>query len=125
MAALLLAGGGYLVILAPVYQFLYSPFDKAIGHYRQYNRQMLKVLTPSGLTNLCTFFYDSIGTFASLANVLVLRSPMASMQQTRFWDRYMMPLATIVDRIAAYSFGRSVIQVWQKRQGDGIDYGAS
>lgn len=43
-AAALLNPGGHIIVLSPAFQFLYNPFDKAIGHYRRYNKRMLKKL---------------------------------------------------------------------------------
>ena len=31
--------GGHLIILCPAHQKLFTPFDKAIGHFRRYNRR--------------------------------------------------------------------------------------
>jgi SAM-dependent methyltransferase len=37
--------GGHLVILCPAHEVLYSPFDKAIGHFRRYNKRMYRELS--------------------------------------------------------------------------------
>src|SRR5688500_4284746 len=41
-AADLLDPGGHIIVLSPAFQHLFSPFDKAIGHFRRYNRTMMK-----------------------------------------------------------------------------------
>ncbi|MEN8445006.1 MAG: class I SAM-dependent methyltransferase [Cyanobacteria bacterium J06555_13] len=38
-ATLRLQRNGYLIVLSPAHQFLYSPFDQAVGHYRRYTKQ--------------------------------------------------------------------------------------
>ena len=38
----LLKPNGHLIVLVPAYQYLFSEFDKAIGHYRRYNKSMLR-----------------------------------------------------------------------------------
>ena len=45
-AADLLREGGHLVVLAPAHDWLFSPFDDAIGHFRRYNSASLRALTP-------------------------------------------------------------------------------
>ena len=35
-AAARLRPGGHLIVLSPAHQWLFSPFDEAIGHYRRY-----------------------------------------------------------------------------------------
>lgn len=114
MAQKHLKKGGYLVILSPAYNFLYTEFDKAIGHYRRYNRPMMHSLTPAGLRPVTTFNLDMVGLLASAGNLLVLKSPQPSLKQILFWDRVLVPISRIVDRLFFYRFGRSIIQVWQK-----------
>src|SRR5713226_3112427 len=41
-AAGLLRSGGRIVVLAPAHQWLYAPFDRAIGHHRRYNTRRLR-----------------------------------------------------------------------------------
>ena len=60
--------GGHLIVLAPAHQSLYTPFDKAIGHYRRYSKNSLAALIPAGLRRDKLIYLDSIGAFASLGN---------------------------------------------------------
>src|SRR5690348_5415327 len=46
VAAGLLSTGGYLIILVPAHQKLFSEFDRMIGHFRRYNRNSLKSIIP-------------------------------------------------------------------------------
>jgi SAM-dependent methyltransferase len=112
-AARLLAPGGCLIVLAPAHQFLYSPFDRAIGHFRRYNMAGLKALTPPGSPVASVFMLDSAGFFASLANRMVLRASMPTEGQIAFWDRAIVPFSRLLDRITLYRFGKSVVAVWR------------
>lgn len=113
-AATRLAPGGYLVVLSPAFPSLFSPFDKAIGHYRRYTRRMLNQLTPTGLSVVHHRYYDSVGYFASLCNRLLLRKKYPTQQQVLFWDRWMVPVSRITDRLFFHQFGKSIIAIWQK-----------
>lgn len=112
-AAGLLAPGGRIVVLAPAHQFLYSPFDRAIGHFRRYNLTGLRRLTPEGCRVASAFMLDSAGFFASLANRLVLRSSMPTPAQIAIWDRLIVPISRLLDPIAGFRFGKSAVIVWQ------------
>ncbi|HEY9619553.1 MAG TPA: methyltransferase domain-containing protein [Crinalium sp.] len=114
-AKTLLAPGGYLVVLAPAHQWLYTAFDQAIGHYRRYNRESLLQLTPSGLNCISTRYLDSVGLLASLGNRLLLRSAQPTRQQIRLWDRYMVRLSTFIDPVVFHSVGKSILVVWQRQ----------
>jgi len=112
-ASRLLAPGGHLVILAPAHHFLYSPFDKSIGHFRRYNIAGLRALTPSTCHVVRTFMLDSIGFFISLANRFILRSASPTRAQIMAWDRCIVPLSRVIDPLTGFRFGKSVIVVWQ------------
>jgi ubiquinone/menaquinone biosynthesis C-methylase UbiE len=113
-AAALLNTGGHIIVLSPAFQFLYSPFDKAIGHYRRYTKKMLRDITPAGLQVNSTRYYDSVGYFAALMNKLFLRQKYPSRKQVMFWDKWLVPVSRISDRVFFHSFGKSIIGVWKK-----------
>ena len=47
-AARLVRPGGHIVVLSPAHQWLFSEFDKSIGHIRRYDKRNLRSLMPSG-----------------------------------------------------------------------------
>ena len=113
-AASLLNQGGHLIVLAPALQHLFSPFDKAIGHYRRYNKKMMKKLTPDSLKLIQCKYYDSTGYFASLINKLFLKQKSPTLKQVTFLDSYIMPVSTITDPLLFHIFGKSILAVWTK-----------
>jgi 2-polyprenyl-3-methyl-5-hydroxy-6-metoxy-1,4-benzoquinol methylase len=106
--------GGALIVLVPAHQFLYTPFDKKIGHFRRYSRSRLKSAVPKQLKEVGVRYLDSTGLLASLANKLFLKSDMPSAPQIKFWDRFMVPLSRFTDRITFFSLGKSVLGIWRK-----------
>lgn len=106
--------GGHLIVLAPAYQFLFSEFDRAVGHFRRYDREMLSTLTPPGFGTSVSYYLDSIGLLASLTNLVLLRSSQPTLKQILFWDTYMVRLSRILDPLVNYSFGRSILCVWER-----------
>jgi hypothetical protein len=108
-----LAAGGHLIVLAPAHQFLFSPFDAAIGHYRRYDRAGLVGLEPPGCVLAACRMLDSVGFFASLANRMLLSSAMPSRGQIAVWDKYLVPLSRSVDIALGYRFGKTVVAIWR------------
>ena len=106
--------GGYLVVLAPAHQWLFSPFDAAVGHFRRYSRRSLLGLGPSGTRVVRARYLDSVGLLASLANRVILRNALPTAGQIRVWDGYMVPCSRFLDSIFRYNFGKTVIVVWQR-----------
>jgi hypothetical protein len=113
-ASSLLNKGGHLIVLSPAFQSLYSPFDKAIGHYRRYSLTELKQLTPPSVKIIQLRYLDSVGYFASLFNKLFLRQSYPTLKQVSFWDKWMIPVSRFTDKIFFHSFGKSIVAVWKK-----------
>ena len=113
-AARLLKPGGHIVVLSPAHPFLYSPFDRAIGHYRRYTRESLKALAPSGLELARLIYLDSVGLLASLGNRLILRSEQPSPSQIALWDKFLVRASEVVDPLLGYNVGKSVLGVWRR-----------
>jgi SAM-dependent methyltransferase len=114
-AADMITAGGYLVVLSPAYQMLYTSFDAAIGHYRRYTIETLQRITPASTSFVRGFYLDSFGVIASFANLVLLKQSQPTLSQVLFWDRVIVPCSTILDTITARSFGRSVVGVWRRR----------
>jgi SAM-dependent methyltransferase len=106
--------GGFLVVLAPAHQSLYTPFDKALGHYRRYNKETLSAVVPDELELTDLKYLDCIGATASLGNRLILKSKSPSVKQLAVWDKLMIPLSKLVDPLLGYRAGKSVLGVWRK-----------
>lgn len=106
--------GGHLVVLSPAHPFLFTPFDRAIGHFRRYTRRSLAEISPAGATRARWRYLDAVGFFASLANRLMLSQSMPTARQLWVWDRLMVPLSRLVDPLLFYAFGKSVLGIWRR-----------
>jgi SAM-dependent methyltransferase len=113
-AAAHLAPGGLLVVLAPAHGWLYTAFDRAIGHCRRYTKASLAGVTPPDTTLRRLFYLDSAGLLASAANRLLLKQRMPNASQIRFWDRVLVPCSRVVDPITFHTIGKSVVGVWER-----------
>ena len=117
LAARLLRPGGRLVVLAPAHQWLYSPFDEAIGHYRRYSRMSLAALTCEGLRLTTLRSLDAVGLLASAGNRFLLRDAHPTPAQIRLWDRVLVRASRVVDPVFGYRIGKSVLAVWERTPG--------
>jgi SAM-dependent methyltransferase len=109
-----LRAGGSLVVLCPAHQALYSEFDRAIGHFRRYDKTSLAACAPPGAEQRELYYLDSVGMLASLANRALLKQKQPTTQQILTWDRFMVPVSTVLDRALGRRLGKSVIGVWTK-----------
>jgi SAM-dependent methyltransferase len=113
-AAGFLRAGGHLVVLAPAHQWLFSPFDAAIGHYRRYTRHTLADAAPSALTPIRLDYLDAVGVLLSLGNRVGLRQRTPGKTQVWLWDRGVVPLSRGLDPLLGYRAGKSVLAVWRR-----------
>ena len=113
-AAAHLASNGLLVILSPAFPLLFSPFDRALGHFRRYTSGTLAAAMPSTLTPRLSIYLDSVGFCASLANRICLRQSMPTLRQVEFWDRRIIPLSKVIDKAVCHAFGRSIVAIYQR-----------
>lgn len=106
--------GANLVVLSPAFQSLYNPFDKAIGHYRRYTKRSLQEISPAALELIKSKYFDSTGFFAAWMNKKLLRKKYPTQRQVLFWDRWMIPVSRVTDKLVFHSFGKSIIAIWKK-----------
>jgi SAM-dependent methyltransferase len=105
---------GALIVLSPAHPFLYTEFDRAIGHYRRYTRASLRALKPAGLSECKMIYLDSAAMLASAGNRLFLKSAMPTEQQILAWDRLLVPVSRVLDGIFGQRVGKTVLGIWQR-----------
>lgn len=109
---------GHLIILSPAFLFLYSAFDKTIGHFRRYKKNDLKKFSAASVSLVRLRYLDSAGFAASLVNRLFLKQAYPSRKQVAFWDAWLIPVSRLMDAVFFYSFGKSILGVWRKQNND-------
>lgn len=107
----LLSDNGKLIVLSPAHQSLYSPFDKAVGHFRRYSKASLAATAPHNANIDQLYYLDSVGFLASWVNAKFLRSDMPTPKQIWVWDTLMVPLSRVIDPLFRYSMGKTVVMV--------------
>lgn len=115
-AAQHLKPGGHVLALSPAHPWLYTPFDKAIGHCRRYTKKSLAALTPESLELVRLIYLDSVGLLASLGNRLLLKRAMPNPRQIAVWDKVLVRLSRWVDPLLGYSVGKSIVGVWRRKE---------
>lgn len=105
----LLKKNGHLILLAPAYAWLYSRFDKQLGHFRRYSLKSLKQLL---LKNNFSILSGSYFNFAGIGGWLlfgkILNQKMLSSGEMSAFNK-IVPLAKAIDKLFGKKFGLSII----------------
>lgn len=113
-ASKLVNPGGAIIVLAPAHNYLFSPFDQAIGHFRRYDKKSIAALQPPGMEIEKLVYLDTVGLLTSSANRFILKQSYPTLTQILFWDRYVITLSRLIDRVTSYKLGKSVLCIWKK-----------
>lgn len=111
----LIVPGGHIIVLAPAHNYLYSEFDKQIGHFRRYDKDMLLAIQPKDFEVVALRYLDSVGMLASLANRVLLRSGSPNDAQVKAWDKLMVPVSRRIDGLLGHRLGKSILYVLRRR----------
>ena len=113
-AAKRLKKGGHLLIMVPAHQKIYSNLDRAVGHYRRYERKFFK----EKLTNLKRvklFSLDIIGYLLYFLNKIFFKEEIfPSSLKIFIWDKICTPLTAIIDRLTNYNYGKCIVAIYKK-----------
>ena len=64
--------GGFLVIISPAFQYLYSAFDHSIGHRRRYEKEFFLEFSKKNDINYEKIeYFDTIGYFFAVINKIL------------------------------------------------------
>ena len=106
---------GYLIILVPAHQKIYSKLDKAVGHYKRYDIDFFKKnrFENSKIVKLC--FLDVFGYLLYYANKIFFKGETYPSNIKIFiWDKIFTPLTIVIDFLTAYKFGKNILCIYQK-----------
>lgn len=105
---------GHVVVLSPAHQYLYTEFDRQVGHCRRYNKTQLKAIKPDSLEIVYLKYMDSVGMLASLSNKVFIKSGNPTLGQVKFWDQLMVPVSRVIDPLIGRTIGKSILSVYKK-----------
>ena len=106
---------GHLIIMVPAFQYLYSDYDKSIGHFRRYQKKRFKDLAKKNKWKIEKMIYfDSIGfLFGLMSKILNSRNQNNVKFGALIWN-FLIPLSKILDILLNNSVGKSLLCVYKK-----------
>ncbi len=106
---------GYLIILVPAHNELYSKFDKAIGHIKRYKTDFFKSLKLDNAEVVELYYLDCLGYFLYYLNKMFFKEETYPTKLKIFiWDKLFTPFSVILDKFSNYKFGKNALCVIKK-----------
>ena len=107
---------GHLIIIAPAYQKLYGKLDKAIGHFRRYEKDFFKKEFQN-LELIKLKHLDSMGLVLYYLNkIFFSKETFPSSLKIFLWDKIFTPLTIVIDFITNYRFGKCLVVIYKKNR---------
>ena len=119
----LLSPGGHLLVIVPALQQLFSIHDKALGHYRRYNKKSLHAVIDTNKYRIRDIWYqDPIGVLGSWYFFNFRKIPLISQNGQRnltgmrkFYLNWVIPFQSRIEKFVRFPFGLSLTGVFQKK----------
>jgi SAM-dependent methyltransferase len=107
--------GGNLILLVPAHPRLYGTLDELVGHFRRYRSWELrkKIADVGFIVHHCRYF-NSLGAVGRYVIGRLREQQETGVGQVRFFDRYLVPLLSRVERVIPPPFGQSLIIIGRK-----------
>ena len=100
-----LNSGGYLIVLVPAHQKIYSKLDKAVGHYKRYDIDFFKKNKFENSKIIKLHFLDFFGYLLYYLNkIFFKKETYPSNVKIFIWDKIFTPLTIVVDYLTGYKF---------------------
>ncbi|MDQ3045523.1 MAG: class I SAM-dependent methyltransferase, partial [Chloroflexota bacterium] len=107
--------GGALLLFVPALPNLFGTLDTAFGHHRRYSKSTLKDrITAAGFEDYSLRYVNGPGTLVWLLAGRVFRRKTLYEHGARFYDRWIMPVITRVERNWEPPVGQSILVVAHK-----------
>ena len=106
---------GYLIILVPAHQKIYSKLDKAVGHYKRYDMDFFKKNRFENSKIVKLYFLDVFGYLLYYANKIFFKEETYPSNWKIFiWDKIFTPITIILDALIGYRFGKNIMCIIRK-----------
>ena len=105
---------GRLIFNVPAHQLFYNKFDKAVGHFKRYNKKDFREIEKkTDLKIEKLIYYDSIGLLFLILNKIFKLKETNLKNKIYFWNM-LIPLSKIIDKLTLNKFGKSLFCVFTK-----------
>lgn len=109
--------GGFLVLLIPAVPWVFGEIDRRLGHYRRYSKGSVReLMRKTGMTLSRLRYFNFIGVWGWLWNTRVAKAATQSDRQIHFFDNYIVPWESRLEKFIPPPVGQSLLAVARKEK---------
>ena len=110
-----LAQGGTLLLFVPAFPWLYGTLDKVAGHFRRYDKALLRSkLKKAGFRVLDLFYFNFPGIVGWLLAGKVFRLKTLNTLQVQLYDKWVVPWVSRLEKHCKPVLGQSLVAIAEK-----------
>ena len=110
-----LAHRGRVLIFVPANPWLMGSLDRQLGHFRRYTmRELSSKCRAAGFTVRHSSYFDLLGILPWWLKYCILKSDHLEPAAVRFYDRWVVPISSRLEGLAAPPLGKSIVLVGEK-----------
>lgn len=105
---------GHLLIFVPVLPWLYSEFDRQIGHFRRYTKKgLIDIVHEAGLSIVKERYFDVAGIIPWYINFTFMKNTISG-GSVALYDRMVVPAMRVIEGLVPPPIGKNVLLVARK-----------
>lgn len=106
---------GHILIFVPAMSFLFSDFDKKIGHFRRYNKKsLIEIIRKSGFSIKDVRYFDSAGIITWYVTFVLLKKTTTSKMGIKLYDRLIVPPLRFFETLIPPPAGKNLLLIGKK-----------
>jgi ubiquinone/menaquinone biosynthesis C-methylase UbiE len=108
----LLTPGGKLIIKVPALNYIYGEMDRAIGHYRRYNKKtLIDLYKKANLARPLIWYFNLIGIPGWWLNSKILKRTNPPTQQVSLFNK-VVPVLSLIESAISLPVGLSLLSIY-------------
>ena len=102
---------GYMILLVPALSFLYSAYDRQLGHYRRYQKsELIRKTRSAGFKVVKAGYIDFLGIIPWYVAFTLMKKSMSGVS-VRLYDRLCIPAVRFIEQIVKPPIGKNLLLV--------------
>lgn len=106
---------GRVFIFVPALPFLFSPFDRRIGHFRRYRKaEIEEKCRAAQMRIIVSRYFDVTGIVPWLVKYRLMKSTTMDSGTVQFYDKFVVPVAKQLEKFMQPPIGKNLLVVAEK-----------